>query len=61
MIFARKTTWRSRLDLECLDETSTFGAPAARRRDEKIEADQFVDYASKETLGQFTRADFCTI
>ena len=32
MIFARKTTWRSRLDLEYLDETSSRDCPRAISR-----------------------------
>jgi hypothetical protein len=57
MIFARKKTWRSRLDLEYLDETSD--RKVAMRLREDLENSgvgkrlkQFADYASKETLGQ---------
>jgi len=64
MIFARKSTWRSRLDLEYLDETScrktsqqqetVFEKNSGRRRKLK----QFGDYASKETLGQVHAGGF---
>jgi hypothetical protein len=39
MIFARKTTWRSRLDLEYLDKTSN----------RKVWARQQHDYSSKKS------------
>jgi len=62
MIFARKTTWRSRLDLEYLDETSNRKVSARQQHDDSSKKSharplkQFADYASKETLGQ-VRAD----
>ena len=56
MIFARKTTWRSRLDLEYLDETSSRKVSARQQHDDSPKRTrplrQFADYASKETLGQ---------
>jgi hypothetical protein len=62
MIFPFKTTWRSRLDLEYLDETSGRKIEARKGQSHsEDEADpaavgkklkQFTDYASKETLGQ---------
>jgi len=58
MIFARKTTWRSRLDLEYLDETSNRKVSACQQHDDSSKKSharplkQFADYASKETLGQ---------
>jgi hypothetical protein len=55
MIFARKTTWRSRLDLEYLDETSSRKVSARQQHDDAPKRTrslrQFADYASKETLG----------
>ena len=70
MIFPFKTTWRARLDLEYLDETS--GRKIAAREGQKAEkkvdqADhtvigknlkQFADYASKETIGQVHAGGF---
>jgi hypothetical protein len=62
MIFARKTTWRSRLDLEYLDETSTRKVSARQQHDDGSKRTkplrQFVDYASKETLGQVHAGGF---
>ena len=68
MIFPFKKTWRSRLDLEYLDETS--GRKVAARLDQSRLEDransneigkklrQFADYASKETLGQVQAGGF---
>ena len=68
MIFPFKTTWRSRLDLEYLDETSA--RKVAARIDQSGSEDradpseigkklkQFADYASKETLGQVHAGGF---
>lgn len=70
IIFPFKTTWRARLDLEYLDETS--GRKIAARQGAKTEvkvdqADhtaigknlrQFADYASKETIGQVHAGGF---
>jgi hypothetical protein len=64
MIFPFKKTWRSRLDLEYLDENSerkrssrqhsgSSESPRARKR-----LKQFADYASKETLGQVHAGGF---
>jgi len=64
MIFARKTTWRSRLDLEYLDKTSNRKILARQQHDpspKKSHArplEQFADYASKETLGQVHAGGF---
>lgn len=64
IIFAHKTTWRSRLDLEYLDETSE--RKNSQRQDngtvkkstlgQKLR--QFADYASKETFGQVHAGGF---
>ena len=63
MIFARKTTWRSRLDLEYLDETSARkassrqqhnGGPKRRRSGSSLTTPQ------RKRLGKFTRGDSCT-
>ena len=68
MIFPFKKTWRSRLDLEYLDETSA--RKVAARMDQSASEDradpseigkklrQFTDYASKETLGQVHAGGF---
>lgn len=64
MIFARKTTWRSRLDLEYLDETSEQKAALRQTNDlpkkssigQKLK--QFGDYASKESFGQVHAGGF---
>ena len=68
MIFPFKKTWRSRLDLEYLDETSA--RKVAARIDQSGSEDradpseigkklrQFTDYASKETLGQVHAGGF---
>jgi hypothetical protein len=62
MIFARKTTWRSRLDLEYLDETSSRKVSARQQHDDGPKRTsplrQFADYASKETLGQVHAGGF---
>jgi hypothetical protein len=62
MIFARKTTWRSRLDLEYLDETSSRKVSLRQRQDDGPPRTrplrQFADYASKETLGQVHAGGF---
>ena len=64
MIFARKTTWRSRLDLEYLDETSNRKVSARQQHDDNPKKSharplkQFADYASKETLGQVHAGGF---
>ena len=62
MIFARKTTWRSRLDLEYLDETSSRKVSARQQHDDSPKRTrplrQFADYASKETLGQVHAGGF---
>jgi hypothetical protein len=62
MIFARKTTWRSRLDLEYLDETSRRKVSARQQHDDGFQRTrplrQFADYASKETLGQVHAGGF---
>jgi hypothetical protein len=68
MIFPFKKTWRSRLDLEYLDETSERKV-AARLDQSRLEDGanpneigkklrQFADYASKETLGQVHAGGF---
>ena len=68
MIFPFKKTWRSRLDLEYLDETS--GRKIEARMGQSQSEDQayhtavgkklkqFTDYASKETLGQVHAGGF---
>lgn len=64
IIFARKTTWRSRLDLEYLDETShrkisqREGTDAAKKSSLGKKLKQFGDYASKETFGQVHAGGF---
>jgi hypothetical protein len=62
MIFARKTAWRSRLDLEYLDETSSRKVSARQQHDDGPKRTkplrQFADYASKETLGQVHAGGF---
>jgi hypothetical protein len=65
MIFPFKTTWRSRLDLEYLDETSDRKISVRQREGERLENSgvgrklkQFADYASKETLGQVHAGGF---
>ena len=64
IIFARKTTWRSRLDLEYLDETSRRkisqreGTDAERKSSLGRKLKQFGDYASKETFGQVHAGGF---
>ncbi len=59
MIFPRKRTWRSRLDLDYLDETSERKTSMRMNQGDPAECTttgqklkQFTDYASKETLGQ---------
>jgi hypothetical protein len=55
-IFAHKSTARGRLDLEYLDETSGRKASlrAAKKLDEEVgkKLKGFMDYASKESIGQ---------
>ena len=62
MIFARKTTWRSRLDLEYLDKTSSRKVSSRQEQDDGPKRSrplrQFADYASKETLGQIHAGGF---
>jgi hypothetical protein len=62
IIFAHKSTWRSRLDLEYLDETSRRKITARESLSNKTEIGrklrQFADYASKETLGQVHAGGF---
>ena len=62
IIFAHKSTWRSRLDLEYLDETSQRKITARESLGDKTETGrklrQFGDYASKETLGQVHAGGF---
>lgn len=65
MIFPFKTTWRSRLDLEYLDETSERKHSLRARSGERLENSgvgkrlkQFADYASKETHGQVHAGGF---
>jgi hypothetical protein len=64
IIFARKSTWRSRLDLEYLDETSNRKISARQRHEDGSQDSrvrplkQFADYAAKETLGQVHAGGF---
>lgn len=65
IIFPFKKTWRSRLDLEYLDEHSDRKHSARRHYGEHPESSgtgkklkQFADYASKETLGQVHAGGF---
>ena len=63
MIFPHKRTWRSRLDLEYLDETSERKSSLRMRQDGEHSTTgktlkQFADYASKETLGQVHAGGF---
>jgi hypothetical protein len=65
LIFARKSTWRSRLDLEYLDETSERKVSQRQRDESDVKKSvigrklkQFADYASKETLGQVHAGGF---
>ena len=63
IIFAFKSTWRSRLDLEYLDETSERKVSLRHRDDLKDSVagrrlKQFANYASKETLGQVHAGGF---
>jgi hypothetical protein len=64
IIFARKSTWRSRLDLEYLDETSNRKVSVRQRHEDGSQDSrvrplkQFADYASKETLGQVHASGF---
>lgn len=64
IIFARKTTWRSRLDVEYLDENSEKkislrqGNAVANKTSIGQKLKQFGDYASKETLGQVHAGGF---
>jgi hypothetical protein len=61
-IFAHKSTARGRLDLEYLDETSGRKASlrAAKKLDEEVgkKLKGFVDYASKESIGQVHAGGF---
>jgi hypothetical protein len=61
-IFAHKSTARGRLDLEYLDETSGRKATlrAAKKLDEEVgrKLKGFVDYASKESIGQVHAGGF---
>ena len=62
LIFAHKSTARGRLDLEYLDETSGRKASlrAAKKLDEEVgkKLKGFVDYASKESIGQVHAGGF---
>ena len=63
IIFPFKSTWRSRLDLEYLDETSERKVSLRHGDDLKDSVagrrlKQFADYASKETLGQVHAGGF---
>jgi hypothetical protein len=65
LIFARKSTWRSRLDLEYLDETSERKVSQRERIEPDVKKSaigrnlrQFADYASKESLGQVHAGGF---
>ena len=62
LIFAHKSTARGRLDLEYLDETSGRKATlrAAKKLDEEVgkKLKGFVDYASKESIGQVHAGGF---
>jgi len=65
MIFPFKTTWRSRLDLEYLDETSDRKHSIRRHFGGEMETSRagkrlkhFADYASKETFGQVHAGGF---
>ena len=65
MIFPFKTTWRSRLDLEYLDENSDRKHSIRERYGDRMEKSgagkrlkQFADYASKETHGQVHAGGF---
>lgn len=65
MIFPYKKTWRSRLDLEYLDETSERKLSLRRSDDVSLEKSpigkrlkQFNDYASKELIGQVHSGGF---
>ncbi len=63
IIFPFKKTWRSRLDLDYLDETSERKRSArheapGERSETRRKLKQFADYASKETLGQVHAGGF---
>jgi hypothetical protein len=62
VILARKSTWRSRLDLNYLDETSdrkiSTKSENHSQTDIGLKLKQFGDYASKETLGQVHAGGF---
>ncbi|MDX2081383.1 MAG: hypothetical protein SFU53_11425 [Terrimicrobiaceae bacterium] len=63
MIFPFKKTWRSRLDLDYLDENSARKRTARQGNglegtDARRKLRQFADYASKETLGQVHAGGF---
>lgn len=62
VILARKSTWRSSLDLNYLDETSDRKVSQREKLSDASEVGrklkQFADYASKETLGQVHAGGF---
>jgi len=62
IIFAKKSTWRSGLDINYLDETSERKVSSREKYDPASEIGrklkQFADYASKETLGQVHAGGF---
>jgi hypothetical protein len=63
VILATKSTWRSRLDLDYLDEISERKRRASRERptlssEATVTLKHFTDYASKETLGQVHAGGF---
>jgi hypothetical protein len=65
MIFPFKKTWRSRLDLEYLDENSdrkhsqrSYFGNTEEQSEVGKKLKQFADYASKETLGQVHAGGF---
>jgi uncharacterized lipoprotein YmbA len=62
-IFARKTTWRSRLDLEYLDETSSrkFSARQQQRWPGKNQASPAVRQVRLKLSVRFTQVDSCII
>jgi hypothetical protein len=56
MIFARKTTWRSRLDLEYLDETSGRKASSRQQHDgPRDRSGSSLTRPQRKRLGKFTR------
>src|SRR6476619_3103357 len=65
MLFARKATRRSRLDLEYLDENSERKVSQRERIEPDVKKSaigrnlrQFADYASKESIGQVHAGGF---